>query len=170
GGKRPEFPIDEWDELANEIVRVIADRRRVHVLVATQRREAIRKDHDGRSHLALVNEASDALGDVVRVWLPIRVSEAGPGKTDKIPQNRKPPAPPATARLVVFRGQPDAELANVGVAETISPKHFGRMFQHDQLPCRTLGAFERHALPRGFVTAHCNATPGASMERGGAAT
>jgi hypothetical protein len=38
------------------------------------------------------------------------------------------------------------------------------VFQHDQLAAGTLGAFECHALPRGFASAHCNVTSRISAE------
>ena len=56
-GKRAKFTVDERNELANQIVRVPADRAGVDVLIATKRGEAIRKRDDHRSHLALVNQA-----------------------------------------------------------------------------------------------------------------
>src|SRR5712691_3335099 len=41
-GERPELAVDERNDLAREIVRVIADRGGVHALVAAERREAVR--------------------------------------------------------------------------------------------------------------------------------
>src|SRR5216684_4038565 len=56
GCERAKFAVDEGNDLAREIVRVIADRGGVHVLVAAERREAVRKHDDRRPHLLLAHE------------------------------------------------------------------------------------------------------------------
>src|SRR5213079_2981338 len=56
---------DYADYLTREIVRVIADRGGVHVLVAAERREAVRQDDDRRSHFSLADKPRRALRDVV---------------------------------------------------------------------------------------------------------
>ena len=50
-GQRAEFAVDERNDLAREVVGVVADRGRVHVLVAAERGEAVGKDEDRRPHL-----------------------------------------------------------------------------------------------------------------------
>src|SRR5690606_23907110 len=55
-GQRTELAIHQRNDLADQVIGVIADRRRVDVLVAAKAGEAIRQDDDGLSHPALVDE------------------------------------------------------------------------------------------------------------------
>src|SRR5438309_1525400 len=89
GSERPELAVDEGNDLAREIARVIADRGGVHVLVASERREAVRKDDDRRSHFSLADEPRRALRDVVAERPPVRVREARAGEADEVVEHRK---------------------------------------------------------------------------------
>src|SRR5439155_27271160 len=60
-GERAELAVDEWDDLPGEIVGVVTDRRRVHVLVAAERGEAVGEDEYRGPHLPLVDEARGTL-------------------------------------------------------------------------------------------------------------
>ena len=64
-GERAELAVDERDDLARQVVGVAADRRRVDVLVAAERREAVGEHDDRRPHLLLVDEPRGALGHVL---------------------------------------------------------------------------------------------------------
>ena len=84
-GERAELAIDERHELARQVVGVARrSRRRVDVLVAAERREAIGKDDDERAHLALVHEPRRALGHVLVEVAPVRVRRAAARETDEV--------------------------------------------------------------------------------------
>src|SRR5437870_11412458 len=57
-----ELAVDKWHELSRQIVGVAADRARVHVVVAAERREAIGENEDRRPHPALVDQSRGAIG------------------------------------------------------------------------------------------------------------
>src|SRR5687768_4260476 len=84
-----EFAVDERDDLAREIVRVVADGGRVDVLVPPESGKAVRKDDDRRPHLPLVDEPRRALRHVVAEGLPVGVRQAGAGEADEIVENRE---------------------------------------------------------------------------------
>src|SRR5690606_30152934 len=63
--ERAELAVDERDQLAREIISIAADGRRVHVLVAAERREAIGEDDQARAHLALGDEPRGTFGHVL---------------------------------------------------------------------------------------------------------
>src|SRR4051812_8589252 len=96
-GEGAELAVDEGDDLAREVVGVVADRRGVDVLVAAERGEAVGKDDDRRAHLAFSDEARGALGNVVAERLPADVREARAGEADEVVQHREA----AAAALVV---------------------------------------------------------------------
>src|SRR5258705_13499697 len=79
-GEGAELAIDEGNDLLRQVVGVRADRRRVHVLVAAERGEAIGKHENRGSHLLLVNQSRGAFGYVVAKGFPIRVSKPGTGE------------------------------------------------------------------------------------------
>src|SRR4051812_35704918 len=83
-GERAEFAVDERDDLARQIVGVIADGRGIHVLIAAQRGEAIGHDEDYRSHLLLVDETRGALGQVLAEGLPVGVRQPRAGIADEV--------------------------------------------------------------------------------------
>src|SRR6266705_1586304 len=141
GGDRAELAVDEGNDLAREIVRVIADRGGVYVLVAAERREAVRKDDDRRPHSSLADEPRRALRDVVAERLPVGVRKSGAGKADQVVEHRE--AAPARA-FVVLRRQPHRELARMRIAERIVPEYLRCMVQHDQRAGGAFGAFEGH--------------------------
>src|SRR6266542_5153798 len=87
--ERAELAVDEGNGLAREIVRVIADRGGVDVLVAAERREAVRKHNDRRSHFSLADKPRRALRDVVAERLPVRVRETGAGEADQVEEHRE---------------------------------------------------------------------------------
>src|SRR5712691_12127471 len=106
GGERAELAVDERNDLAREIVRVIADRGGVYVLVAAERREAVRKDDDRRPHSSLADEPRRALRDVVAERLPVRVRETGAGEADQVVEHREA----FVSAVIVLRRQPHSEL------------------------------------------------------------
>ena len=114
--ERAELAVDEGDDLARQVVGVVADGGRIDVLVAAERGEAVRKDDDRRTHLSLVDEPRRALGDVVAEGLPVGVRESRAGEADQVVEHRE--APPRS--LVVLRRQPHAELAHVRVAKRVA--------------------------------------------------
>src|SRR5258708_14254162 len=75
-----ELAVDEGDDLAREVVGVVADRGGVDVLVAAERGEPVREKDDRRSHLLLADEPRRALRDVVAEGLPVGVREARSGE------------------------------------------------------------------------------------------
>jgi hypothetical protein len=60
-GQRAELAVHERDDLLDDVVGVVADRRGVDVLVSAERGEAIGEDDDRRAHAAFVEEARGAL-------------------------------------------------------------------------------------------------------------
>ena len=114
--QRAELAVHQGNNFSCEIVRVVADRRRVHVLVAAERREAVRKHEDRRPHLLLADEPRRSLRHVVAERLPVGMREAGAGEADEIVEHRET----ALARaFVILRRQPHAHLAHVRIAERI---------------------------------------------------
>src|SRR6185295_14982047 len=99
--QRPEFAIDERNDLAREVGRVIADRGRIHVLIPTERREAVRKHEDRRTHPPVADKPCRTLRYVVAERLPVGVRESGAGEADQVVQYGE--AALACA-LVVLRG------------------------------------------------------------------
>src|SRR5437879_6044070 len=140
GSERPELAVNEGNELAREIVRVIADRGGVHVLVATERRETVRKDDDRRPHLLLADEPRRALRDVVAEGPPVRVREAGSGEADEVVEHRETALP----AFVVLRRQPHAELAHVRTAQGVVLEDLRAVLEHEQRAGGAFGALEGH--------------------------
>src|SRR5438876_8510192 len=99
-GERAELAVDERDDLAREVVRVVADRRRVDVLVAAERGEAVGEDEDRRPHLLFADEARGALRHVVAEALPVEVREPRAGEADHVVEHRE--AAPASAVVVLW--------------------------------------------------------------------
>src|SRR5438445_8848503 len=145
GRERAELAVDEGDDLAREIVRVIADRGGIHVLVAAERREAVRKDDDRRPHLPLADEPRRALRDVVAEGLPVRVRETGAGEADQVVEHREAALAPA---LVVLRRQPHPELAQVRVAERVVLQDLRAVLERDQRAGGAFGAFQGYGKLR----------------------
>src|SRR2546425_1428364 len=154
GRERAELAVDEGDDLAREIVRVIADRGGIHVLVAAERGEAVGKDEDRRSHLALADKPRRALRDVVAEWLPVGVRETGTGEANEVVEHRE-----ATPRaFVILRRQPHPELAYVRIAQGVVLEDLRGVLEHDQRAGGGLVAFEGHGgLSAGWVGGmwHC---------------
>src|SRR6202171_6457861 len=139
--ERAELAVDEGNDLAREVVRVVADRGRVHVLVGAERRGAVRGDENGRPHLLLADEPRRALRDVVAERLPVGVREAGAGEANQVVEHRKA----SLARcLVILRRQPARELAHMRIAERIVLEYPRRVLEHDQSAGAAFGAFEGH--------------------------
>src|SRR5712692_4648126 len=115
GGERPELTVDEGNDLAREVVGVIADRGGVHVLVAAERREAVRKDEDRRAHFSLADKPRRALRDIIAEGLPVRVREARAGEAHQVVEHREA----ALAAFVILRRQPHPELAHVRIAQGV---------------------------------------------------
>src|ERR1035437_3315496 len=136
-----EFAVDAGNDLAREIVRVSADRGRVHVLVAAERREAVRKDENRRPHFLLANEPRRALGDIVAERFPVGVRETGAGEADQVVEHREAAL---TSTFVVLRRQPHPELAHVGIVERIVLEDVRGVLEDDQGAGGGFGAFEGH--------------------------
>jgi hypothetical protein len=107
--ERAELLVDERHELARQVIRVAADRRRVHVLIAAERGEAIGERDDDRPHLALVHETGRALGHVLLEAARRRVHAASASEADEVVDDGEARAAAAALRLVVLRRQPDVE-------------------------------------------------------------
>ena len=107
-GESSEFAIDEGDELADQIVRIVADRRRIDVLIPAECGETIGKDHHGRTHLAVMDQARDTLRDVVGKGPPVRMRQARAVKTDQVPKHGKSFPQSAPFCLVVLWREPNA--------------------------------------------------------------
>ena len=158
--KRAELAIDERNELARQVIGVVTDRRGVDVLVTAQRGEAIGKHEDCRSHLAVVNQARNALGHVVGERSPAGVREARAREADEIEQHRKAPAGGVFAggcAGVVLRRQPDGELAPVRIAQQIVLEHLRFVFQNDERAGLAGEALDGHRFPWGERWRHCSA-------------
>jgi hypothetical protein len=82
--ERAELPVDERNDLVHEVVGIAADGGRVHILVAAQRRVAVREHQDYRSHPAFVHEPGGALRQVLAERLPVEVREARAGEADEV--------------------------------------------------------------------------------------
>src|SRR6266446_7451313 len=143
--KRAELAIDQWNDLAREVVRVVADRGRIHVLVAAERREAVRKHENHRSHLLLADEPCRALQNVVAERFPVGVRKPRAGKADQIVEHRE--AAPSRS-FVILRRQPYRELAHVRIAERIVLEYLRGVLEHDQRAGGAFGAFEGHGCTR----------------------
>jgi hypothetical protein len=140
-GQGAELPVDEGNDLTGEVVRVTADRRRVHVLVAAQGSETVGKDEDRRPHLALVDETRRALREIVAERFPVGVRESRTGEAGQIVEHGEAPFAPGS---VILGGQPDADPAHVRVAERVVTQDLGDVLQHDQGAGGTFGTLERH--------------------------
>src|SRR5438034_3714451 len=128
--------------ISREIVRVIADRGGVHVLVAAERREAIRQDDDRRSHFSLADKPRRALRDVVAEGPPVGVSEPRSGEADEVVEHREAALP----AFVVLRRQPHAELAHVRIAPGIVLQDLRAVLYHEERAGGAFGAFEGHGV------------------------
>src|SRR5438105_15393180 len=141
-GERAELAIDERDQLARQVIGVVADGGRVDVLVAAERGEAIRQHEDRRPHSSLINQPRRALGDVVAEVLPADVREAGAGEADHVPEHRK-----AAARaVVVLRRQPYRELADVRIAPRIVLEDLRDVLEHHDGARRTFLSLEHDGM------------------------
>jgi hypothetical protein len=131
-GQRAELGVDERNELARQVVGIVTERTRVHVLIAAERREAIGKHYDERPHLLLVHEPRGALGHVLVEGPPVRVAAAAAQEPDEVEDDGKARSEATAAPLVVLRGQPDVERPDVRVAERIAFEHLRRVREpHD---------------------------------------
>src|SRR5438046_7509019 len=134
-GQRAELAIDERDQFARQVIRIIADGGGIDVLIAAESGEAIGKDDDGGSHLALVDETRGAVRHIVGERTPSGMRQARAGAAYQIEQHREAPPRPALARaLVVLRRQPDRQLAHVWIAERIVLEYLGVVLHHDERP------------------------------------
>src|SRR5690606_2777002 len=86
--ERAELAVDERNELAGQVIRVAADPRGIHVLIAAVGGEAVGEDENARRHLALRDQPGRALGHVLVEALPRGVRFSGAGVAGEIEQNR----------------------------------------------------------------------------------
>ena len=149
--QRPELAVDEGNDLARQIVRVIADRGGVHVLVAAERREAVRKDDDRRSHFSLADKPRRALRDVVAERPPVGVGEARAGEADEVVEHREAALP----AFVVLRRQPHAELAHVRIAPGVVLQDLRAVLEHEERAGGAFGALEGHGVSRLGISRDC---------------
>ena len=70
------FAVYEWNQFFCEVISVVADCRRVDVLVASQGREAIGKHQNSWPHLALEDQAGRTLGNIFLEITPVDVAKA----------------------------------------------------------------------------------------------
>ena len=143
-GERAELLVDERHELARQVVRVAADRGRVHVLIAAERREAIGERDDHRPHLALVHEARGALGHVLLEAARRGVHAARAREADEIVDDREARAAAAALRSVVLRRQPDVEQTHVRVAERVVGEHARGVLERYEPAARPIRSLDRH--------------------------
>ena len=157
-GERAELAIDEGDELARQIIGVIADRRGVDVLVAAERREAIGKNEDRRPHPAIVDQPRGALGHVVGegrqpVWArPEPVNPTRSNSTGK----RRPGRAPARARSSYCGGSQTASLRTWGSPRRLSLSTLDsccRTTSVPALPAKRLMAIESPEVERCGIVA-----------------
>src|SRR5258708_19646864 len=127
--QRAEFAVDEGNDLAREIVRIIANRGGVRVMVGCERGEAVGEGDDRRPELLLADQPRRAFRNVVAERLPARVRKPGAGEADQVVEHRK--AAPARAPVILWR-QPHRDLAHMRIAERIVLEDSGGMFQYDQ--------------------------------------
>src|SRR6266496_4287947 len=130
-GQRAELAVDERNELAGEVIRVIPDGGRIDVLIAAERGEAIGEHEDRGSHLALVDQSGSPFRDVFAEGLPADMREPRAREADKVEQDGKAPAPALVRALVVVRRQPDGELAHMGIAKRIIGQDPGGVLADD---------------------------------------
>jgi hypothetical protein len=151
GSPRAELAVDEGHELAGQIVGVAADGARVHVLVAAERRKAIRKNNDDRPHLALMHEPRGALGHVLVEVAPHGMRTAAVREADEVEQHREARTAAAAFLLVVLRGEPDVERTDVAVAERVIDKHPRRVLERHDAPRWPRRALQRHGVRRALA-------------------
>src|SRR6266705_1019598 len=142
--ERAELAVDEGNDLAREIVRVIAARG-----------EAVRKDDDRRSHFSLADKPRRALRDVVAERLPVGVRETRAGEADEVVEHREAFA----SAVIVLRRQPHAELAHVRIAQGVVLENLGDVLQHDQRAGGAFRAFEGHGVSIQFSNHFTNSKP-----------
>ncbi len=130
-GKRAEFAIDERNELARQVVRIAADRRRVHVLVAAERREAVGERDDHGPDPAFRDEPRDAFGDVLVERTPVEMREPRTREAHEVEQHWIPSSASARRTFVVTRRQPYRKSAHVRIAESIPGEDFRVVLEHD---------------------------------------
>src|SRR3990172_3078337 len=148
-GEGAEFAVHEGDDLAREVVGVVADRGGVDVLVAAERGEAVGEDEDRGPHLLFVDQARGALGDVVAEGLPVGVREAGAGEADEVVEHREA----LLAAAVVLRRQPDADFAHMRIAERIALQDLRSVLEYDEGAGVAFGAFQGHGrYPSAWTT------------------
>ena len=146
--KRTEFAVDERNDLARQVIRVVADRRRIDVLVSAKARETIREHDDRGAHLALANQSRRALRHVVAERLPADVSDTGSREPHEVVKDGKARAAAPACALVVLRGKPDSEPPDVRVAQRIVGEYFRRVLAHDDLAGGRLPPFSGHSANR----------------------
>ena len=141
-GEGAELGVDQGNELLREVVGVAADRRRVDVLVAAERGEAVGKDEDRRRHLLLLDQPRGALGHVLGVAAPSGVAGPAAHEADQIEQHRVAAA--GVPGVVVLRRQPDVQRPGDRVAEGIALEHLRGVAEYDETAGRAGKAFDRH--------------------------
>ena len=128
-------------------VGVAADGWGVHVLVAPQRREAVGKHDDRRSHLLRVNQPRDALGHVVAERLPVDVRETRPGEADEIVEDGKRRPRPRVAPSSYCGGSHTASGRTCGSPSGLSASTLDVCSSTTTRPDRRGGRFRAIATP-----------------------
>ncbi len=146
--ERAEFAVDERDQLARQVVSIVADGRRIDVLIAAQRGETIRKDEQSRAHFLFMDQSRRALDKILRVRFPVGIRKSGAAKSHEVVEHRKASTAAMRRGRVVLRRQPHAKSAYVRIAKRVVPEHLRRVLDDDERAGVPLRAFERHERPR----------------------
>ena len=139
-GQGAQLAVHEGDELAGEVVGVLADGAGIDVLVAPQGGEAVGEHDDGVAHAALVDQPRGPLGDVFVEVAPGGVGGARASVAHQVVQHREA----LVGILVVLRRQPYLQLADMGVAQGIVPQDVGVVLQGEQFALGPVDALECH--------------------------
>ncbi len=143
-----EFAIDERDQLAGQVVGVAPDRARVDVLVAAERREAIRKHDDARVELPVMNQPGRTFRHILLERAPVRVRLAAAGVANEVEQHRKPLRRAPPSRLVVLRRQPDIDQTIRRIAERVVAQNLRAVLDGDDAARRASRPLKRHPISR----------------------
>ena len=144
-GERAELPVDEGDDLLDQVVGVVADRRGIDVLVAAQRGEAVGEDHDRRAHLLLVDRgARRARARCRRSSSSAVCARPEPVKPTMSTSTGKRLPRPRVAPSSYCAGSQTCELAHVRVAQRVALQDLRDVLELDQRAGRPFRSLQCH--------------------------
>ncbi len=155
---------DLWDDLANQIVRVIPDGRGVDVLVAAEPGPAVGEHGDHRAHLPRAHQPLQTLGQTLLEGLPTDVRPARAEEADQVHEDGEA----ARGLPIVLRGQIDGHEPARGIAECVAAQH--RRVERKGLDAapQELAGGEQVGSGQWSRAARCAAAEGFPRDRGGA--